>query len=601
MSILPPSFLLWLTVLVALMVAVPVAQATPVTRFSEAEPAVSPAYETRPFEAEDPALLVADPATLPTTMSTLLEDIRPTWQQIDGGGANLGFTETGHWFRLRVVNDTSTSDSRLLEIGYPQLDHVTIFVQQGTSQRVIDTGDLRPFDSRELRHPNFLVRLTLDPGASADVVFHVQTEGSLQFPLTLWTESAFLTDSLSTFQLHALFMGVLAVTLLMSLAFFVVLRDSAYVYYALATFGYLLYFATLRGIAFQYLWPDSPELNSRAFLLSMPMLAFFSLLFARRFMSTPTVLPRFNRLITVMIVAEALNLILSQTAPYGIAVRVSALLAIPLYLVLIVAGPLALLRGNRPARYFTVAWSLLTTGMFITLMHKAGLLPNNMLTEYAMQIGSALEAVLLTIGLAARVYREREDKIQAQSQLLKESAEREAAEAQLMRVALHDPITGLPNRGQLELRLRELQPRGEWFVGVMMLQNYREVAMSLGQDNADQVVRAFAREASERASQLPGIVQLNPDDEAPSWIGVLGPNRYVLVADAALCRAHRDAYERLLTESARARDVAGFRIELNPTLGIGVVSPQGLPPARCLRDALVAAEHAQAIGRAFVF
>ena len=59
--------------------------------------------------------------------------------------------------------------------------------------------------------------------------------------------------------------------------------------------------------------------------------------------------------------------------------------------------------GNRGARWFLIAWSLLLVGVAVLAFRNLGWLPTNFVTTYGMLIGSALEMLMLSFALADRI------------------------------------------------------------------------------------------------------------------------------------------------------------------------------------------------------
>src|SRR5690606_41991403 len=111
------------------------------------------------------------------------------------------------------------------------------------------------------------------------------------------------------------------------------------------------------------------------------------------------------------------------------------------------------------AVYYTLAWGALTLGSAVTAANKIGLIPNRLVTADGMPIGSVLEAILRSLALAIRIYHERQDKLMSREAELKALEARRTAELRLMDQALHNPLTGLPNRSSFEMRLKELIDR----------------------------------------------------------------------------------------------------------------------------------------------
>lgn len=60
-------------------------------------------------------------------------------------------------------------------------------------------------------------------------------------------------------------------------------------------------------------------------------------------------------------------------------------------------------KGYGPARAFVTAWFFLITGIVIYILKTFGVLPTTPLTEYAMQLGSVAEFILLAVALSERI------------------------------------------------------------------------------------------------------------------------------------------------------------------------------------------------------
>ena len=78
------------------------------------------------------------------------EEIRrnPKFKPLDSSTLNLGITRAACWVRATLLNRTQISDW-VLEIAYPPLDYIDLFVEEANGTIVqAKSGDRLPFDSR---------------------------------------------------------------------------------------------------------------------------------------------------------------------------------------------------------------------------------------------------------------------------------------------------------------------------------------------------------------------------------------------------------------------------------------------------------------------
>jgi hypothetical protein len=73
-------------------------------------------------------------------------------------------------------------------------------------------------------------------------------------------------------------------------------------------------------------------------------------------------------------------------------------------------------KGYRPAKFFTFAWTVFIASVVIFVLRNFNVLPFNKFTYYALQIGSAVEVVLLSFALADKINIFRREKEESQAQ-----------------------------------------------------------------------------------------------------------------------------------------------------------------------------------------
>lgn len=526
------------------------------------------------------------------------------WQSLSGEAPNFGYVRDVVWLRFDVPTPPGIRE-QILEIRYPQLDSVQIFLfENGRLVKQLTTGDWLPMASRPMQHPHFLLPYTVEPDGQYHFLVRVQTNGALQIPTRIWQRDAFFDHISRLDQAHAVYYGILITVIFFNLFVFLAMREATYLYYALSTFGYLFLLGSLRGVTYPMLWPDSPWVQNQSMMMSVPIAMLFSLLFARSFLALPSRSPRWDRVMRGTVVLNLLAVLGTFLLDYNTSMRVSVALAIPCCLLLTAVGPIEWARGNRQAILYTIAWGALTVGSALTAANKYGLIPTNFVTEFGMEIGSALEAILLSIGLAIRLYQEREDKVKARDSQLRALAARRKAELRMMDQALHHPLTKLPNRISFELHLQDLltrEPERRHTVGVIQLTNLTAITKTLGHQNADRILELAARRFNDICRDLPGVRPVEQDDSRCFYAASLefGTFGFIVDADAAQARPRR-ILECL--EAVRSPvEYLGMQLPLDPQAGIAIYPDHSNAPNTLIRQAYVALESEEALDRGLAY
>ncbi|MFZ3182994.1 MAG: 7TM diverse intracellular signaling domain-containing protein [Pseudomonas sp.] len=359
-------------------------------------------------------------ATIADVSSAALDD---SFRQANTAVLNAGYTRSAYWLRVDLdyrPQQAQGQKSWLLDLAYPPLDHVDLYVPdgQGGYQLASRSGDFWPFSQRQIKQSSFLFDLSLQPAQPLRVYLRVQTAGSLQTPLTLWAPTAYLEDLTAHTYLLGIIYGVMLVMLLYNLFIYLSVRDSSYLYYIFYIAAIGLYQATSNGVAAQYLWPNSPGIANAAPPFLLGATALCGSQFVRSFLHTRA----FSRgldLALKLVMACGLSLILlTLSIGYATPLKLAPYVALPFLLLCLTAGVSAWRRGLRVARYFLLAWSAFLIGGLIYTLMVLGYLPNMFLTLYASQIGAAMEVALLSLALADRINVMKEER----GQILQESS-----------------------------------------------------------------------------------------------------------------------------------------------------------------------------------
>jgi DNA-binding CsgD family transcriptional regulator len=217
--------------------------------------------------------------------------------------------------------------------------------------------------------------------------------------------------------LLGIFFGLMAVMAIYNLLLYFSLKDKAYLlYFGTAVFSLLTTVAT-NNISGQYFWPNQPDLDKIIYITFAGISMFFSSRFAAVFLELKERHKQLNKLmwviayLSLLLTTLSLFLTIKQITPFG---RWLVLLSFPTY---IIVAFIAYRKGLIIAKYYLIAWIPYAIGLLIRTMHGAGWLPTNQFVLSSIEIGGALEIVLLSLALAYRIKEIQEENSQMRNQL----------------------------------------------------------------------------------------------------------------------------------------------------------------------------------------
>jgi diguanylate cyclase (GGDEF)-like protein len=357
------------------------------------------------------------PATATVEQVRRLPDA--AWTASTGGSANIGIGAPPHWFEVRLRNDQPQPRRLVLDVGNPTLDRISVQVLAGdTLQAQYATGDQLPFATRPVAHRNFVFPLALPPHGEVRVLLRAQSAGAMQLPMALWEQHAFFQNEQRLLSVHMLFAGLMLAMVLYNGFLYLGTRDRTYLWYTLSMLAVTGTVLSFVGIPAQFIWPGVPLLNDIALPICICANVAFAALFAYRFLGLKRLPRAVGGWFHALAAAGAVGIVLAFFLPYSLMARVGGLLALVGSATAIVTGLALWLRGEVLARFYTVAWFALLCGAMLVTLNKMGVLPPHPIIEHSLQVGAAVEALLLSFALAWRFNEERRQRHQAQRKLI---------------------------------------------------------------------------------------------------------------------------------------------------------------------------------------
>lgn len=319
---------------------------------------------------------------------------------------NFGLSDSNHWLYFKVKNNGSAPTSWWLQMEYTLFSNLDVYEAASDGSFAVHTGGNQiSIDEHDERSRKNIFRMNTPPGGG-EVFVKISPIDAMVMDahMTAWDEESF-DDAVGLENLAlGLYYGALLALIFYNLFVLVSVRDLSYLWYILyLSFAALDYFA-INGLGFKYWWGNSAY-AAREWPLSFYLLAYtFAFMFARSFLEIKKNLGRMDGVIRACAIISGLLALISLT---DLSFHFVATIAYPATIVyaplLIYVGVRSLGAGVRQARYFAAAWIVFLIGMPVYILKDLGFLPNSWFSVYSVQIGTLLDAVLLSLALADRI------------------------------------------------------------------------------------------------------------------------------------------------------------------------------------------------------
>lgn len=178
---------------------------------------------------------------------------------------NLGIAKDNYWVTFSIVNITPIPKDIYINLENPRLNEVDVFILNNDSIRAtFKLGDNFPFHDRAIHYAQFALPIQLPVNRTISIFLFIKHKGNtLQMPIRLLSQTALLQKAESDYLFAGTVSGIFLITVCFGLFILFNTRDILFIYYSGYIFSAGLWLWTTEGFAFQYLWPNSPELATR--------------------------------------------------------------------------------------------------------------------------------------------------------------------------------------------------------------------------------------------------------------------------------------------------------------------------------------------------
>ena len=337
------------------------------------------------------------------------------------GNIAKGYAKSPIWVRFTVRSTENLHPVSWLEVKPAYLREVTLYTPRpGGGYEAVTAGAGLPFAVRQIPYlaPVFRLEAPTQPG-DATYYLRAETPGARTLRPVLWEPGTFQQAVSTEALLYGLFFGVGLIILATNLIYLVKLREPIHFYYAAYLAATLLMFATLNGHAERYLWPESDFSIRWGVPLSVVVQPWLAVAIFSILTDFGSAFPRVDRAYRAAGVGLTAAFLLATAL--GGYYRVAPLTQVVLLVIIILnlAGALVMsLRRNRTALFYLLAFSPQLVGGLLRLSSNLALHQADFLSEYGMHMGAMVHLVLMSLPLADRMGRIKEERDAAQRETL---------------------------------------------------------------------------------------------------------------------------------------------------------------------------------------
>ncbi|MDB5115639.1 MAG: chromosome partitioning protein ParA [Mucilaginibacter sp.] len=319
-----------------------------------------------------------------------------------------------YWYKVRLnFTQEIAHKTCLFEFFDQTTENVIAYIPDDKGNYVINhAGAGINFSKRLYQHKNFEFLIEDPSKGEHTYYFKVKSNNAVKVIIVYRTMGYFIQYALFEYLLYGLFYGMILIFCFHNLLMFMAVRKKQYLYYVFYILSVALYEMSVDGIAFQYIWPNHPALNSYVYGIALYAISLFALIFTKELLQVKQKAYNFYRLLNAIIVL--------RTAYFLYCLFIDNSLFIDKFVEIVplsiafATGIYIYKNGFKPARFFVLAYAVLFTGFMIKIIDALGyanaVLPA-FLTYYSIGFCFVVEMLFLSfaIGDQVRILRKEKD------------------------------------------------------------------------------------------------------------------------------------------------------------------------------------------------
>ena len=342
-----------------------------------------------------------------------LNTFTPSNQEIP----SFGISESTFWAKLTINNNTDI-EHFILEFEKITAQTLTLYYKENINNNKFTSQNISK-GSKKYAGRLFILDFNIPKDKQSTIYLKFKTSWSSNFPIKIGTRDKILHRLFNEELIGGIYIGILFIMVFYNMFIYFSIKDKSYIYYVIYIFSFLLFQFNEMGYAYKYLWYLHPEQYSIAAKVLPTITTITAIIFVRDFLKTKTYSPKLDKIFNLFLIAlTSMFFLVFNEAYNSIYFSVINILTLVISLYTLAVAIYIVWIGFTPAKFFLIAWSVLLLSIIQFNLSNLGFIPYYTITDHSLEIGSTIEIVLLSLGLAYRINVLKREKESSQAEAL---------------------------------------------------------------------------------------------------------------------------------------------------------------------------------------
>lgn len=332
--------------------------------------------------------------------------------------------------KFELATSSLTDSTYVLSFSNTELDKVQLLIIDDLGNKSLSTtiGDANLFDNRYFGNRILAIPISLESDRKYTCLLGIEKKNRvISSRIELSQKSYWQEKSLNHNFIYGLLLGPLLILVVISFSLFILLKQLVHFYYSLYVVFVFLLLATLHGFSYQYLYPQSPEIQQDFPLIVQLSSFIFSNLYAFSFINFQhhtrtlgTIKRVFIGLYIVALAAVLLGDFIGQILEQFLVRRI--VLVYLLNSLFLLAAPLIyyVLYRKKEAIVYFISYLLVGLSIFYTMLSFSFSSLDYIQINQSLMVGSLLEMLILSIFMIINYKNLESKKIRAENDITQE-------------------------------------------------------------------------------------------------------------------------------------------------------------------------------------